>query len=63
MPLLPPNGRRRVVIEDVNPQIEGGRLSVCRVVGDEVAVTAAIFADGKDAIAARLLFRHSNDRR
>ena len=63
MPLLPPNGRRRVVIEEVNPQIDAGRHPICRVAGDEVVVTAAIFADGKDEIAARLLFRHSSDRR
>ncbi len=63
MPLPPPNGRRRVVIEDVNPQIDAGRYHICRVSGDNVVVTAAIFADGKDELAARLLFRHSSDRR
>jgi len=63
MPLLPPNGRRRVVIEDVNPQLDEGRHTVCRVAGDEVVVTAAIFADGKDELAARVLFRHSSDHR
>jgi len=63
MPLKPSNGRRRVVIEDVNPQIDAGRHPVCRVAGDEVVVTAAVFADGKDDLAARLLYRHSNDRR
>jgi len=63
MPLPPPNGRRRVVIEDVNPQLDMGRHPVCRVAGDEVVVTAAIFADGKDELAARLLYRHSSDHR
>jgi starch synthase (maltosyl-transferring) len=63
MPLPPHNGRRRAVIEDVNPQIDSGRHPIRRVAGDEVVVTAAIFADGKDEVAARLLFRHSNDRR
>ena len=63
MPLKPPNGRRRVVIEDVNPQIDGGRHQICLVAGDEVVVTAAIFADGKDELAARVLYRHSSDRR
>src|SRR5580698_7337443 len=63
MPLPPVDGRRRVVIEDVSPQIDAGRHPVRRVAGDEVAVTAAIFADGKDEIAARLLFRHASDRR
>lgn len=63
MPLPPSNGRRRAVIEDVYPQIDAGRHPVCRVVGEEVVVTAAIFADGKDNVAARLLFRHFDDRR
>jgi starch synthase (maltosyl-transferring) len=63
MPLPPANGRRRVVIEDVSPQIDAGRHPVCRVIGDRLIVTAAIFADGKDQLAARLLFRHSKDRR
>ena len=63
MPLPPHNGRRRAVIENVNPQIDSGSHPICRVVGDEVVVTAAIFADGKDEVAARLLFRHSDDRR
>lgn len=63
MPLPPLNGRRRVVIEDVHPQIAAGRHPVCRIAGDEVVVTAAIFADGKDELASRLLFRHSTDRR
>ena len=63
MPLPPANGRRRVVIEDVSPQIDAGRHPVSRVTGDRFIVTAAIFADGKDELAARLLFRHSKDRR
>ena len=63
MPLPPANGRRRVVIEDINPEIDAGRHPICRVIGDRLIVTAAIFADGKDELAARLLFRHSKDRR
>jgi starch synthase (maltosyl-transferring) len=61
MAMNPQHGRRRVVIEDVNPQIDGGRHAVHRIAGDEVVVTAAIFADGKDELAARLLYRHSSD--
>jgi starch synthase (maltosyl-transferring) len=57
------HGRRRVVIEDVNPQIDAGRYPVRRISGDEVNVTAAIFADGKDELAARLMYRHSSDSR
>ena len=57
----PQHGRRRVVIEDVSPQIDGGRHAIRRIAGDEVVVAAAIFADGKDELAARLLYRHSSD--
>ena len=59
--MKPQHGRRRVVIEDVNPQIDEGRHAIHRVSGDEVLVTAAIYADGKDELAARLLYRHSSD--
>jgi len=53
--------RNRVVIEDVSPQIDAGRHPACRIIGDEVAVTAAIFADGRDHLAARLLYRHNSE--
>jgi starch synthase (maltosyl-transferring) len=63
MAMNPQHGCRRVVIEDVSPEIDGGRHAVHRIAGDEVIVTAAIFADGKDELAARLLYRHSSDGR
>jgi starch synthase (maltosyl-transferring) len=59
----PAYGRNRVVIEDVSPQIDAGRHPVCHIVGDEVTVTAAIFADGRDHLAARLLYRHKSEQR
>lgn len=59
----PQYGRRRVVIEDVSPRIDGGRYAIRRIDGDEVVVNAALFADGKDKLAARLLYRHSSDSR
>jgi starch synthase (maltosyl-transferring) len=57
----PTDGRSRVVIEDVTPQIDGGRHSVRRIVGDKMTVTAAIFADGHDRLAAQLHYRHKSD--
>ncbi len=53
----PDAGRRRVVIERVEPEIDGGRFPVKRVVGERVVVRADLFADGHDAVAARLLYR------
>ena len=55
--MKPTEGRRRVVIEEIQPQIDGGRYPAKRVVGDTVTVTAAIFSDGHDHVAARLLYR------
>jgi len=56
------DGRRRVVIENLNPGIDGGRFPIKRVIGEKVVVTADIFADGHDAISARLLYRSPKDR-
>ncbi len=53
--------RNRVVIENVQPQVEGGRYPIKRVVGESVLVTADLLSDGHDALCARLLYRHSND--
>lgn len=50
-------GRRRVVIEDVGPQVDGGRFPAKRVVGDLVRVEADVFADGHDLVDCRLLYR------
>ena len=61
--MKPLHGRNRVIIEDVNPQVDHGRHPVCRTIGDEVVVTAAIFADGHDLLAAQLLYRRANERR
>ncbi len=59
----PPNGRNRVVIEEITPQVDAGRHPACRIAGDTVVVTAAIFADGHDRVAAHLLYRRVNERK
>ncbi len=56
---FPAEGRRRVAIERVTPEIDCGRFAVKRVLGDPVVVEADIFADGHDAISAVLRFRHA----
>src|SRR6185437_7540750 len=48
MPDGPAAEQRRVIIEHVRPEIDGGRFPVKRVVGDTVIVEAAVFADGHD---------------
>jgi starch synthase (maltosyl-transferring) len=55
------DGRRRVVISEVTPEIDGGRFPIKRTVGELVAVRAAIFAEGHDRLAAALLHRREGD--
>lgn len=52
-----PTGQERVVIEELNPRVNGGRYPVKRVIGERVVVEADIFTDGHDAISAMLLYR------
>jgi starch synthase (maltosyl-transferring) len=53
----PLEGRRRVVIEGVSPEIDCGRFPAKRTAGDAVAVEADIFTDGHDAIGCVMLWR------
>lgn len=52
---------KRVVIEGVSPEIDGGRFPVKRITGDEVRVKADLFADGHEPVEGALLFRHEAD--
>ncbi len=53
------NGKSRVIIEDIQPKIEGGLYPAKRTVGERVDVTATIFGDGHDHIRAKVLFKKS----
>lgn len=55
--------RRRVAIAHVWPEIEQGRFPIKRIAGERVTVEADVFADGHDAIACALRYRHERDRR
>lgn len=55
------NGRRRLVIEGVSPEIDGGQFPIKRTVGEKVAVEADIFTDGHDAISCLLKYRKEGD--
>ena len=57
----PENGRARVVVEGVRPEIDGGRFAIKRVSGDRVRVEADVFGDGHDLVRAHLLHRRAGD--
>lgn len=50
-----------ILIEDVQPVIDCGRYAVKREVGDTVAVSADIFREGHDLIAAVVQYRQNGD--
>lgn len=52
---------RRVVVEGVSPEINGGRFPAKGIAGDKVIVEADIFADGHDVITAYLLYRQDSE--
>ncbi len=57
----PDEGRQRVVIDGVKPEIDGGRYPIKRTVGESVSVEADVFVDGHDALGCVLLYRREDD--
>src|SRR5690349_14278927 len=55
--------RARVRVSDVTPQIDCGRYTVKRVVGDSVEVRATVVADGHAQVRAELRARQVGARR
>jgi starch synthase (maltosyl-transferring) len=46
-----------IAIEDAQPELDGGRWPIKRVVGDIVEVSADIFKEGHDLLQARVLYQ------
>jgi len=53
---LPKDGRQRVVIARLSPEIDGGRFAIKRVVGETVIVEADVFADSHDQVACQIIY-------
>src|SRR5437762_1051772 len=45
-----------IAIEDVQPELDGGRWPIKRVVGDSIEVFADIFKEGHDLLHARVIY-------
>ncbi|MBR9845144.1 MAG: alpha-1,4-glucan--maltose-1-phosphate maltosyltransferase [Algicola sp.] len=50
--------QKRVVIDYVSPQINGGEFFIKRVVNEIVNIDAHVLVDGHDVIAASVLYKH-----
>jgi starch synthase (maltosyl-transferring) len=59
--MQPEEGRNRVIIEGVTPEIDAGRYPIKRIVGEQTVVEADILADGHDALSCALLYRKEGD--
>jgi starch synthase (maltosyl-transferring) len=53
-------GKSRVVIENVQPVVDGGLYSAKRTIGETVQVSASIFGDGHDHIRASVLYKKAD---
>lgn len=54
-------GRARVVIEGVAPQIDCGRYAAKRTIGETFVVEADVYADGHDILVCMLRYCHDSD--
>ncbi|WP_303904780.1 alpha-1,4-glucan--maltose-1-phosphate maltosyltransferase [Thiohalomonas denitrificans] len=61
MKLPESDGRRRVIIEGIAPQVDSGRFPIKRTIGEMVAVEANCFTDGHDLIDCVVQYRHDGD--
>jgi starch synthase (maltosyl-transferring) len=52
-----PKTLQTIIIEHVEPQLDGGRYPVKRIVGESLEVTADIFKEGHDTIAGILRYK------
>ena len=55
------DGRARVVVLAVRPEVDGGRYPVKRALGEPLDVEADLVVDGHDAVRAVLRHRHEAD--
>ena len=54
-------GRQRVIIENVKPEIEGGTYPIKRIIGEKVVVEADVFTDRHDSLSASILYKRQQD--
>jgi len=55
------DGRKRIIIEGVSPEIDGGRFPIKRTVGETIVVEADVFTDGHDSLSCVLQYRKTGE--
>lgn len=61
MAVLIETGRRRVLVQNVVPEIDAGEFPIKRIVGQRVIVTADVLTDGHDQLSCVLKHRKSDE--
>src|SRR5258708_18522685 len=56
--MKPVEGRKRVIIEEAQPQVDCHRYPATPILGDVVTITAAVVSAAHDHISDRLLSHH-----
>src|SRR6056297_3222626 len=57
------NGKERVIIEHIRPQVNGGDFPAKRIINELVQVEADIFCDSHDLLSAEILYKHEQGRK
>ncbi|MDG3582349.1 alpha-1,4-glucan--maltose-1-phosphate maltosyltransferase [Galbibacter pacificus] len=55
--------KERVIVENVQPQVNKGAFYIKRVPGEKVTVTADIFSDGHDIVSASVKYKVQKDKK
>ncbi|WP_345953409.1 alpha-1,4-glucan--maltose-1-phosphate maltosyltransferase [Mucilaginibacter sp. PAMB04168] len=59
--MIQSSGQKRVIITNISPRVEEGRFPAKVVVNEDVTLSADIFSDGHDEIAASAYIKHADD--
>src|SRR5262245_754735 len=54
---LPSGGRGRVIVDAIEPALDGGAYAAKRVLRERITVSADLISDGHDIVAGELLLR------
>lgn len=55
------DGRKRIIIEGISPEVDGGRFPIKRTVGEIVVIEVDAFTDGHDALYCVLQYRKAGE--
>jgi len=54
---------KRIIIETVKPEINGGLFPVKRIVGEKLKVISHIYSDGYDLISAQVVYKRKAEKK